>query len=362
MVYVDAKLYKNGIPKPLPDHVTLKEVRESMPKQVYEKDPVLAWQSVFVTIASVALSMVVLAYSPWWFLPFAWMLAGTAATGLFVVAHDCGHRSFSDSKLVCDIVGIILMLPLFYPFESWRIQHNLHHNNTNKLHVDNAWQPFQPDYYADAPESERTIMRLIKGPFWYFASIGHMIKEHFFLSSFKPEQRFKVSISLTAVYVGAALFFPTMYYYTGVWGIVKFWLVPWLGYHFWMSTFTMIHHTLPHLHFVDEKEWSDVKARLTMTVHCEYPWAIEFLTHHINVHVPHHVATNIPSYRLRTAWESLQSNWGKHLHETTFGVPLILDIIRNCHLYDKEEAYTTFYSEKTQKYEEERRHLKSKTN
>ena len=24
-------------------------------------------------------------------------------------------------------------------------------------------------------------------------------------------------------------------------GLVKFWLMPWLGYHFWMSTFTVTH-------------------------------------------------------------------------------------------------------------------------
>jgi hypothetical protein len=42
-----------------------------------------------------------------------------------------------------------------------------------RLYVDNAWQPFQQDYYNGAPYWERTIMNLIKGPLWYFASIGH---------------------------------------------------------------------------------------------------------------------------------------------------------------------------------------------
>lgn len=50
----------------------------------------------------------------------------------------------------------------------------------------------------------------------------------------------------------------------------------------------MVHHTLPHLPFLPEGQWSDVQARLTMTVHCEYPQWIEFLCHHINVHIPHH--------------------------------------------------------------------------
>lgn len=50
----------------------------------------------------------------------------------FVVGHDCGHRAFSKNKLVEDIVGTIMFMPLIYPFEPWRIKHNVHHAHTNK--------------------------------------------------------------------------------------------------------------------------------------------------------------------------------------------------------------------------------------
>ena len=38
---------------------------------------------------------------------------------------------------------------------------------------------------------------------------------------------------------------------------------------------------------------------------------IEILCHDINVHVPHHVASRIPSYNLRLANEALRKHWGK---------------------------------------------------
>ena len=41
------------------------------------------------------------------------------------------------------------------------------------------------------------------------------------------------------------------------------------------------------------------------------PRRVEFLTHDISVHVPHHVNSKIPWYNLRKAHESLQSNWGQ---------------------------------------------------
>ena len=182
------------------------------------------------------------------------------------------------------------------------------------------------------------------------ASIGHWIKEHFFLSTFTPEQHEKVKISLACVYGAALLFFPTMLYTVGVWGLVKYWLIPcFLGFHFWMSTFTMIHHTLPHLPFIPEKQWSDVQARLTLTVHCEYPLWVEFLCHKINVHVPHHVSTGIPSYNLRKAHEALKSKFGEYMHEAVFGVELIKDVITTCHLYHETDVYTSFVDHENKK-------------
>jgi len=340
----DTKSYLRGcgIPQPLPESVTLTEIVKSMPKEVFHKDMWKASQSIAVTLLSVTFSIVLLRFLPWWLLPLGWFFAGTAWTGFFVIGHDCGHLSFARAHAVNDIIGTIAFLPLFYPFEPWRIQHNFHHNNTNRLHVDNAWQPFQADYYETTNNTERTIMRLVKGPLWFMASIGHMIKKHFFLEEFTGEQRQKAMVSISIVYAVAGVFFPVMFYYVGLWGIVKYWLMPWVGYHFWMSTFTMVHHTLPHLPFLPEETWNDAKARLALTVHCEYPMWIEYLCHHINVHVPHHVSTGIPSYNLRMAHNSLKSNWGKYMTECVFNYDLIKDIITNCHIYHEEENYVPF--------------------
>jgi len=259
-----------------------------------------------------------------------------------VIGHDCGYLSFARSPFLNDLVGTIVFLPLLYPFEPWRIQHNHHHNNTNKLFIDNAWQPFQPDYYSQASCFERLIMRIIKGPFWWLASVGHQVQRHFLLSEFTPEQRPRVFLSISLVCIFAAIFFPCMYMYVGLWGIIKLWLFPWFGYHFWMSTFTMIHHTLPFLPFLVAEKWNDANARLAMTVHCEYPIWIEFLTHGINVHIPHHVSTGIPSYNLRIAHQALKKHWNKYMIECRFNWSLLKSIITQCHLYDESRVYVPF--------------------
>ena len=87
-------------------------------------------------------------------------------------------------------------------------------------------------------------------------------------------------ISLAAVAAFALGVLPALTYFTGVGGLVKFWLLPWLGYHFWMSTFTVVHHTAPHIPFKPAGEWNAAKAQLSGTVHCDYPrWCGAFRDH-----------------------------------------------------------------------------------
>jgi omega-6 fatty acid desaturase (delta-12 desaturase) len=81
----------------------------------------------------------------------------------------------------------------------------------------------------------------------------------------------QVKVSLAAVGLFMAVAFPLITYYTGITGLAKYWLMPWLGYHFWMSTFTVVHHTAAHIPFKASEEWNSAKAQLSGTVHCDYP-------------------------------------------------------------------------------------------
>ncbi|KAG5564025.1 hypothetical protein RHGRI_000264 [Rhododendron griersonianum] len=109
-----------------------------------------------------------------------------------------------------------------------------------------------------------------------------------------------------------------------------------------MSTFTMVHHTAPHIPFKHSDEWNAARAQLNGTVHCDYPRWIETLCHDINVHIPHHISPRIPSYNLRAAHQSLRDNWGKYLNEATWNWRLMKTILTVCHVYNKEQNYIPF--------------------
>ncbi|MGF1478591.1 MAG: fatty acid desaturase [Cyanophyceae cyanobacterium] len=320
----------------------LKDIVKTLPRECFQKNRRKAWLSACFSLFAVLLGYAGIIYLPWFLLPLTWIFTGTALTGCFVIAHDCGHRSFAKRRWVNDWVGHLFMLPLLYPFHSWRIMHNKHHVHTNKLYVDNAWHPWTPENYAQASSLVRGFYRIFRGYFWWLSSIVHWAMLHFNLSLFSQRERNQVKLSIAAVAIFAAVCWPTLLATSGVWGVVKFWLVPWLVYHFWMSTFTLVHHTAPNIQFRPAETWNAVEAQLYGTVHCRYPRWVEILCHDINVHIPHHISVAVPAYNLRMAHESLRQHWGDHLQERQFSWSLIREIVQECHLYDAENAYTAF--------------------
>ena len=326
-----------------PEAIRLKDILKTLPKECFQRNRLQAWKSVLISILMVALGYASLAIAPWYLLPLGWIFTGTALTGFFVVAHDCGHRSFAKRRWVNDLVGHLLMLPLIYPFHSWRILHNHHHLHTNKMTEDNAWQPFQPEFYTRIGGIGQWGYRLMRGKFWWLGSIVHWVGLHFNLSQFPAKDRNKVKLSISVVIMFAAIAFPILFATIGVWGVVKFWLLPWLVYHFWMSTFTLVHHTAVDIPFHQPEQWDEATAQLSGTVHCNYPRWIEFLCHDISVHIPHHISTAIPSYNLRQAYRILQQNWGNYLYpESRFSWALMQQITSKCHLYEPENCYQSF--------------------
>ncbi len=330
-------------PLSIDQNLRLKDVIKTLPPEVFVKNSFKAWSTLVFSLTCVILGYIGIAIAPEYLLPFFWFFTGTALTGLFVIAHDCGHRSFSNNNWLNNTLGQLLLLPLIYPFHAWRYHHDHHHKHTNKLGIDNAWDALTPEFYAQCSPFMKFVNREIRGNFWWLGSIGHWAMFHFNWQQFEGKQRDRVKFSIFAVIAFAVIFFPLLIFYTGIWGFVKFWVLPWLCYHFWMSTFTLIHHTMPDIPFKTEDKWNEVEAQLRGSVHCNYPRWVEIMCHDINVHVPHHLSPGIPWYNLRSAHQSIKENWQDYLYqECNFSWDLMKNIINNCHLYDAQKIYVKF--------------------
>ncbi|MEM6445485.1 MAG: fatty acid desaturase [Cyanobacteria bacterium J06642_2] len=334
-------------PKTEPQTLRLRDIIRTIPRDCFQPNMWRAVGTVIFSVAMAVLGYVTLIFNPSpWLLPFEWIFTGTALTGWFVIGHDCGHRSFARKLWVNNLVGTVMFLPLIFPFHGWRLGHDRHHRYTNHIEFDNAWRPFSQVEFTEASGLIRSAYKLTRTGLWWMASTLHWARTHFINPELleprgkRDRHQFYQSAIIVVVFGATAL--PALTYFTGWWGLVKFWLMPWLVFHFWLSTFTIVHHTHPDISFKTAAEWNAAEAQLSGTVHCDYPAWVEWLCHDINVHIPHHVSTGIPSYHLRAADRALQDKFGDRMVRTKFDWTLMSQVLGLCHLWGDRKPYQTF--------------------
>lgn len=121
------------------DVPTTAEVKAAIPPECFERK---LSRSIPYALMSIALTLAT-GILAWQFIPLtwawtpAWMLYayvnGTIAVGVWVIAHECGHRAFAKTTKVQDVVGYTLHSALLVPYFSWQRSHAIHHGKTNHL-------------------------------------------------------------------------------------------------------------------------------------------------------------------------------------------------------------------------------------
>merc|ERR1712000_778127 len=81
-----------------------------------------------------------------------WFYQGLTWTGIWVLAHECGHGGFVAQELLNDTVGFIFHTALYVPYFSWKFSHAKHHHYTNHMTQD---EPFVP--YTITPEQRAKV-------------------------------------------------------------------------------------------------------------------------------------------------------------------------------------------------------------
>jgi omega-6 fatty acid desaturase (delta-12 desaturase) len=328
----------------------LPKIIRRIPRECFSLTP---WRSVlalfldFLTIGF--LMFLIVQVGVWYFaLPLA-LLTGTAMTGLFVLGHDAGHRSFSYSEKVNNFFGHIATTPLLWPFHVWRLSHDVHHKWTHHIEKEIAWKPFTVSGYQNLPYVVQVVYKMIRRSMFFWASIffqGSYICDGMKGRFFSPEDISKVRFSLFLTLLVAVFYISVSFWVAGFYGFIWLFLVPQLTYHFWLSTFTFFHHTNKDNRLMSAEEWSPERAQLANTVHVVHHPLVDFLTHDISWHVPHHVCVGIPFYHLRKAHGALKNAYPQWVVERVFGWELIKEVTQNCHLVEGngpgEQEWLTF--------------------
>ncbi|KAI5896585.1 uncharacterized protein SCHCODRAFT_02615271 [Schizophyllum commune H4-8] len=272
---------------------------------------------------------------------------GLFATGLWVVAHECGHQAFSTSKTINNTVGWFLHSGLGVPYQAWRITHANHHAHTGHMTQDQVFVP--------STRSERNLPPLnaekedllgsrvseeIAREFWealgdspisaMWGSMSYLLggwpsyiirnasgqkrypkgTSHFNPNSpmFRKDHYNQIMISNAGVLIWATVI-GTWIYQRGFAEVFRLYLVPYLWVNHWLVLITFLQHTDPLLPHYRAPEFTFPRGALStmdrnLLGDCGalMGWIGAFATHGISeTHVAHHVASKIPHYH---AWEA----------------------------------------------------------
>ena len=254
----------------------------------------------------------------WFFWPVFWLMQGTMFWALFVVGHDCGHRSFSRYKWLNDIVGHLAHAPILVPFHGWRISHRTHHQNTGNIDTDESWHPVTESYYGEMPWYMRFLryqMVLFLYPLYLFKRSPGKEGTHFHPSSslFKPSEKWGVITStICCLLMVGLLGFLT--YEWGVMWLVKYYLGPYVVFVIWLDLVTFLHHTDPDIPWYRGEDWYFLKGALS-TIDRDYG-LINNIHHNIGTHVVHHLFLSIPHYHLQAATEAIKPILGDYYRKS----------------------------------------------
>lgn len=147
-----------GNPFSLPDY-TIGDIHKAIPKHCFERSGLRGLGYVARDIVSLGVTFYLTkSFVTPEFVPSTavraglWALytfvQGLFATGLWVLAHECGHQSFSPSKTFNDTVGWICHSALLVPYFSWKISHGKHHKATGNMERDMVFVPKTKEVYA----------------------------------------------------------------------------------------------------------------------------------------------------------------------------------------------------------------------
>ncbi len=240
------------------------------------------------------------------------LLAGLVIR-IFVLQHDCGHKSLFAGGRVNDLCGLLLSFVTGVPYDAWRTEHNWHHANQGKLShrgVDMMNSPLTVEEAAADPararqRQEKTTLRnvLVVGAWSLLVERKHWRAFFQFRPSFRwpVGGRARIIRGLLATLAGHLLWNLIIFRILGLagWAAV---FVPSMfaaaaigSYLFW------IQHNFEHSWHADDERWTFASVGLEGSSYLRLGRTLRWFTADIGLHHVHHLNSRIPNYRLEAA-------------------------------------------------------------
>jgi omega-6 fatty acid desaturase (delta-12 desaturase) len=326
---------------------TLGEVKKAIPPHCFKRSVLRSFSYVIydLVISSllyyVATTYIHLLPSPISSLAWVlyWICQGCVLTGVWVVAHECGHHAFSDYQWLDDTVGLILHSALLVPYFSWKHSHRRHHSNTASMERDEVFVPkpkseirWYAKYLNNPPGRIFTVLvTLTLGwPLYLMFNVSGR-KYDRFASHYDPygpiySNRERAQIYLSdAGNLAMGLVLYKLAAAKGLTWVLCIYGVPLLIVNGFLVLITWLQHTHPAVPHYDSSEWDWLRGALS-TVDRDYGILNKVFHNITDTHVAHHLFSTMPHYHAMEATKVIRPILGDYYQYD--GTPLLKAIWR----------------------------------
>jgi omega-6 fatty acid desaturase (delta-12 desaturase) len=259
-----------------------------------------------VPMAGTWLAMLLLVDDAYWATLLLSLPAAALVVRLFMIQHDCGHRSFFRSAHLNDWVGHVIGVLTLTPHGYWRRAHNIHHATSGDLDgrgIGDIEMLTVREYLA-LSRLKRLVYRAYRHPLTVLG-IG---PTYLFVIKFRlpldllrrnPGQRRKVfasvmltNLAITALLIGLGLWlgFVEMLMLQAPIVLLSSTAGVWLFY---------VQHQFEHVYWRRGDDWDFHDAAVAGSSFYDLPQPLRWLTADIGSHHVHHLSSRIPNYRVR---------------------------------------------------------------
>ncbi|XP_073283626.1 delta(12)-fatty-acid desaturase FAD2-like [Primulina huaijiensis] len=326
----EGKKTKSGILERAPHSkppFTLGEVKKAIPPHCFQRSVLRSFSYVIYDLAIASLFYYVstnyfqdlpyhLSYVAW---PLYWICQGCVLTGVWVIAHECGHHAFSDYQWLDDTVGLILHSSLLVPYFSWKYSHRRHHSNTGSLDRDEVFVPKvksrlgRSAKYLNNPPGRvfSLIFQLAVGwPLYLLFNVSGRPYDRF-ACHYDPNSPIYSDRERVQILVSDAGVLAVTY------GLLRltaakgfFWVfcvygAPLLVVNGFLVLITYLQHTHPSLPHYDSSEWDWLRGALA-TMDRDYGILNNVFHNITDTHVAHHLFSTMPHYHAMEATKAIK--------------------------------------------------------
>ncbi len=296
-----------------------------------------AWSELLVSVALYisAIAVGITTIGTWWITVPSVVLAAAMGLRIYMIQHDCLHRSFFSSRNQNDLVGTLLSPISMTAYQATRYIHGLHHTYVSDLERRDTFeiQTWTLEEWEEASFFARLQYRCYRSPI-VLILLGPFVLYLVFRRL--PLYAFKAGAVTDLIFHNLLL--ATLL--GSIW-----WVAGWQGLAFWATAVYLacafgalipyVAHNFEHIHWGTRPELTFEKAALEGSSVLDWGWLFDLVTLNIGYHDLHHLNAKIPGYKLRDAHNALEAEG--HLKSEKIGFIQGIGCFR-WKLYDEDQG------------------------